>query len=90
MQASTPMQLVFGRDAIINTKFVADWDYIKQRKQQRLHANNIKENVKCTPHTYNVADKVMVKQHNSTKYGEPEYKGPYTIATVNENGTIRI
>ena len=28
-----PMQLVFGRDAIINTKFIADWDYIRQRKQ---------------------------------------------------------
>ena len=26
------MQLVFGRDAIINTKFIADWDYIHQRK----------------------------------------------------------
>ena len=22
---ATPMQLVFGRDAIINTKFIADW-----------------------------------------------------------------
>ena len=30
---ATPMQLVFGRDAIINTKFIADWDYIRQRKQ---------------------------------------------------------
>ena len=28
---ATPMQLVFGRDAIINTKFIADWDYIRQR-----------------------------------------------------------
>ena len=26
-----PMQLVFGRDAIINAKFIADWDYIRQR-----------------------------------------------------------
>ena len=87
---ATPMQLVFGRDAIINTKFVADWDYIKQRKQHRIHANNIRENAKRTPHTYNVADKVMVKQHNSTKYGGPEYEGPYAIATVNDNGTVRI
>ena len=23
---ATPMQLVFGHDAIINTKFIADWD----------------------------------------------------------------
>ena len=31
---ATPMQLVFGCDAIINTKFIADWDYIRQRKQK--------------------------------------------------------
>ena len=30
---ATPMQLVFGRDATINTKFITDWDYIRQRKQ---------------------------------------------------------
>ena len=32
MQA-TPAQLVFGRDAILNTKFEANWTLIKQRKQ---------------------------------------------------------
>ena len=30
---SSPMQLVFGRDAILNTKHVADWEHIRQRKQ---------------------------------------------------------
>ena len=50
MQAM-PMQLVFGHDAIINTKFIADWEY---------------------------------------KYGGPEYKGPYAITTVNDNGTVHI
>jgi hypothetical protein len=30
---ATPMQLVFGRNAIINTKFLADWNLIRQRKQ---------------------------------------------------------
>ena len=30
---ATLMQLVFGRDAIINTKLIADWDYIRQRKK---------------------------------------------------------
>jgi hypothetical protein len=26
---AAPMQLVFGRDAVLNTKFEADWKYIK-------------------------------------------------------------
>ena len=45
MQA-TPMLLVFCRDVIINTKFIADWDYIRQRKQNIIHNNNERENAK--------------------------------------------
>ena len=31
---ATPMQLVFGRDTVLNTKFEADWQLIKQNKQK--------------------------------------------------------
>ena len=89
MQA-TPMQLVFGRDAVINTKFIADWDYIRQRKQNVIRQNNIRENAKRTLHTYTVGDKVMMKRHNQTKYGGPQYEGPYEIVAVNDNGTVRL
>ena len=41
---ATPMQLVFGRDAILNIKFNADWNCIKQRKQEIINYNNKKEN----------------------------------------------
>ena len=37
---ATPMQLVFGRDAILNTKFEANWALIKQQKQKRIKENN--------------------------------------------------
>ena len=37
---ATPMQLVFGCDAIINSKFIADWDYICQFKQNIIHNKN--------------------------------------------------
>jgi hypothetical protein len=37
---ATPMQLVFGRDAILNIKFEADCQYIKRRKQKLIHKNN--------------------------------------------------
>jgi hypothetical protein len=33
---ATPTQLVFGRDALLNVSFQADWDYIKERKQHRI------------------------------------------------------
>ena len=41
LQAS-PMQLVFGRDDILNIKNVADWKHIRQRKQLRINHNNMR------------------------------------------------
>ena len=32
---ATPGQLVFGRDMLLNLKFVADWEAIKLRKQRK-------------------------------------------------------
>ena len=37
------MQLVFGRDAILNIKHVADWEHIWQHKQLRMNHNNKRE-----------------------------------------------
>ena len=33
---ATPMQLVFGRDAIMNVQYKADWAAIKERKQKLI------------------------------------------------------
>ena len=44
LQAS-PMQLVFGRDAILNIKHVTDWEHIRQRKQLRINHNKNRENM---------------------------------------------
>ena len=38
---ATPMQLVFGRDAILNVKHEADWTYIKKQKDKISLQNNI-------------------------------------------------
>jgi hypothetical protein len=35
LQAS-PMQLAFGRDAILNAKHMSNWEHIRQRKQTRI------------------------------------------------------
>ena len=84
------MQLVFGHDAIFNIPFVADWDYIHQRKQHIIHDNNRRENAKHIAHTYQVGDKILQKVENNTKYGSSEYEGPYVITDVYDNGTVRI
>ena len=43
---ATPMQLVFGRDAIMNLTFDANWQLIKMQKQEAINKNNAKENSK--------------------------------------------
>jgi hypothetical protein len=89
--AATPMQLVCGRDAILNVQFAADWKLIKDRKQKLIKQNNVRENSKRVDYKYNVDDKVLLKNDGASgKYQGNAYLGPYTIRQVNTNGTVRI
>ena len=87
---ATPMQLVFGRDAILNIQFRANWKKIKDRKQKIINLNNAKENSKRIPHQYKVGDKVLIKQDQKLKFGNTSYKGPFQITEIRGNGTVRI
>ena len=64
---ATPTQLVFGRDALLNVSFEADWQYIKERKQHRILQNNKRKNAKHRDHAYQVGDQVMVQADPSRK-----------------------
>lgn len=87
---ATPTQLVFGRDALLNVSFEANWQYIKERKQKLIIQNNKRENAKRKAHTYSVRDRVMVKQDPNRKHGNEQFSGPYTITRVNDNGTVKL
>ena len=87
---ATPTQLVFGRDAILNVSFEADWQYIKERKQKRILQNNRRENAARIPHQYNVGDRVMVRRDPNRKHGSDQFQGPYTINRVYDNGTVKL
>jgi hypothetical protein len=87
---ATPTQLVFGRDAMLNASFQADWQFIKERKQRLILQNNKRENAKRKPHTYNVGDVVVVKAGVKRKHGTPPYLGPMRITQVYDNGTVKL
>ncbi len=87
---ATPAQLVFGRDAILNIRHEADWNYIKTRKQKLINYNNAKENSKRKEYAYATGQKVLVENSNHRKFGEDPFVGPYTIAKVNDNGTVQL
>ena len=87
---ATPTQLVFNRDAMHNVQFVADWQYIKDRKQKLIIQNNKRENSTRRDHEYKVNDLVKVQQDSNRKHGEDEFRGPYTVTKVNDNGTLEL
>jgi hypothetical protein len=86
----TPGQfLIFGWNMIFNVQHTANWEYIRQRKQNLIKKNNKYDNAKCIPHTYNGGDKVMLCKGSENKY-EQLYSGPYSILQVNTNGTVHL
>ena len=86
MRAS-PMQLVFGRDAILNIKHVTDWTHLKQLKQERINSNNKQENKSRIHHTYKVGDQILLRARKYSKHDQ-EYEGPYPLTKVGKNGTV--
>ncbi len=88
---ATPMQLAFGRDAILNTTFEANWKFIQERKQRIIRKNNQRENRKRIPHRYKRNDLVLLNDETTkAKYGRNPWKGPFRIIKVNNNGTVRL
>ena len=57
--------MVFGRDMILNTPFVAYWEYISLRKQKIIDSNNQLENKNRKPQIYRIQYKVLVRKKRS-------------------------
>ena len=83
-------QLVFGRDSILNITHKANWKLIRDRKQKLIKRNNERENRTRKVHQHKTEDLVLIKNEQSTKYGNTVYSGPYTVTSVNDNGTLYI
>ena len=82
------MQLVFGRDTILNIKHVSKWEHIRQRKQLQINHNNKRENMRRNNHQYKVGDKILVKRKKNSK-NKLEFMGTFPITQINDNGTVR-
>ena len=48
----TSVQLVFGRDSIINRRHDVEWETIKTRKQDLIKKDNKRENLNQIKHTF--------------------------------------
>ena len=62
------MQLVFGWDAILNIKHVADLGLIWQHKKLRINHKNKRKNMRQNNHQYRVGNKIQVKRKKKSKH----------------------
>jgi hypothetical protein len=93
LQAS-PAQLAFGRDMILPTAYIPNWNNIRQCRQALTDQANERENGPRIPHDYQVGDHVLIKRDLAKlgKLAKPT-EGPFTITDVssqNINGTVVI
>ena len=85
-----PVQLVFGRDSILNVRHVADWKHMQSQKQDVIVKNNIEENKKCKEHAHELNKLVLVKQDWTSKCGTTAHGGPCPITKTNDNGAAQV
>ena len=88
-KSKIPGQLVFGRGMIISINHVADWRYIRQRKQTQIDNYIIRKNDNRTDHDYRVGDKVITLTESEFKYKTP-YRSSYKIVETWTNGTVTL
>ena len=60
------------------------------QKQEAINKNTAKENSNHVQHKYKVNDQILVKNQQSTKFGQDAYNGPWTINKVRNNRTVKI
>jgi transposase InsO family protein len=87
---ATPGQLVFGRDMLLPLKFKADWARLRQRKQDIIDQNNIRENSNRKIHDYQIGDKVLLEKPGIVPKLSAPRTGPHTVTAIYTNGTVRI
>jgi transposase InsO family protein len=89
---ASPAQLVYGRDMIIHTQFVADWARIRDRQRQLTVRDNARENKTRHRHHYRVGDRVLIRRDEIGPKMRIPTHGPYTITQISQpfNGTVTI
>lgn len=90
-QEATPAQLVFGRDMVLPVDYKTDWKEITKRKQRRISASCERENKRRIEHVCERGGKVLMKVPKKIlRKLERVRRGPYSVISHNENGTVTI
>jgi len=64
---ASPGQIVFGRDMIINSSYIANWKQLFNRRKEQAIKNNIRENKGRRHHDYKNGDNVYITNTDITR-----------------------
>jgi hypothetical protein len=88
LQAS-PGSLAFSRDMILDIPMIADWQFIRQNRQQLVDQRLIVANRRRFSYDYQVGDQVLKLEYKPNKLA-PRATGPFPVQAVHTNGTVTI
>jgi hypothetical protein len=88
---ASPGAAIFGQDMLFEILFVADWHKIGEHRQSPTDLGNQRKGAQCIDYHNKVRDEILVMKKGILCKTESNYgKEPWTITTVQTNGTIRI
>ena len=86
-----PGAAIFGRDMLFDIPFLADWNKIGDHRQHQTDLNMNLGNCSCCDWDYKDGDKVLLRKDGILRKSESWYDcDPWTITSVQTNGTIRV
>ncbi len=85
-----PVQLVFGRNAVLNVCHLANWQCICEQKQDSVDQSNVRENAKCLPHRHKPGDQALIKAEQKRKFRTDAHLGPCVVDHVFDDGMLHM
>ncbi len=88
---ASPGAAIFGIGMLFDVPFLADWSKVGEYRQRQTDKNTARENNAHVDLDYQPGDKVLLQKDGILCKLESRYDSePWTITSVNTNGTIRI
>jgi transposase InsO family protein len=87
--AATPGQIVFGRDMVINSVYLANWKRYSELRKTQIQKNNVSENKSRINYQYKIGDDVYIRK-SAVEQKLASLQGPFKIVDVHSNGTVTI
>jgi hypothetical protein len=81
-----PGAAIFGQDMLFDTPFIADWQKIREHRQQLTDLNNARENKGRINYDYKVGQNILLRKEGILHNAESRWhKKPWLITSVHTN-----